>query len=451
VSPREIKYFLNSNMNAYEIISKKRDGKPLTSEDITFFINSYTLDEIPDYQMSALLMAIYLNGMNDLESQALMEAYLHSGQTINLNHIPGIKVDKHSTGGVGDKVSIILAPIVASAGVNVPMISGRGLGHSGGTLDKLESIPGFKVDYSIDEFKEKLDQTGACLIGQTAELAPADKKIYALRDVTATVQSIPLICASIMSKKIAEGIDALVLDVKTGVGAFMSEHDQAVQLAKSLIRIGEDAGKQTIAYITDMNNPLGNTVGNWLEIVECIEGLQGNGPDDLMEVTYQLAGAMIYLGEKTESVDSGIELSKKLIQNGKAWEKFLEIVRTQEGNTDLLLNPDKYPHSEFQAEYIAPTSGWIKSINALEAGTIAVHLGAGRFKSEDKIDYKAGFRFHKKVGQEVLKGESVFTIYTDKKEVLQDSLKRLAHALQIIPNPVSPPKMILEYLDRSNL
>jgi len=438
-------------MTAYEIISKKRDGKILSSEEIGFFINGFTLGEIPDYQMSALLMAIYLKGMDENESRALMEAYLHSGQTINLDRIPGIKVDKHSTGGVGDKVSIILAPIVAAAGVIIPMISGRGLGHSGGTLDKLESIPGFKVDYDVHEFKNKLDQTGTCLIGQTAELAPADKKIYALRDVTATVQSIPLIGASIMSKKIAEGIDALVLDVKTGSGAFMTETEQARQLAKSLIRIGEEAGKKTIAYITDMNNPLGNTVGNWLEIEECIECLHGKGPDDLMEVTHQLAGAMIYLGKKTMSVESGIELSKQLIDNEKAWEKFLEIVKTQEGDSNFLLNPEKYPRAEFQTNYTSPQTGWIESIDAFEVGTLAVHLGAGRLKSDDNIDYKAGIRFYKKVGHKVDKGEPIFTIYTDKKDMVQNSINQLAKAIKIISNPVSPPNMILDYIDKSHL
>jgi len=257
-------------MTPYEIISKKRDNLELSAEEISFFINNYTKGEIPDYQMSALLMAIYLQGMSSSETTALTQTMLNSGEIVDLSEIPGIKVDKHSTGGVGDKVSIILAPIVAAAGVPVPMISGRGLGHSGGTLDKLESIPGFRVDYSIEEYKKKIEKIGVCLIGQTATLAPADKKIYALRDVTATVQSIPLICASIMSKKLAEGIDALVLDVKCGKGAFMKEISQAENLAKSLIKIGEDAGKPTVAFITDMNNPLGNTVGNWLEIVECI-------------------------------------------------------------------------------------------------------------------------------------------------------------------------------------
>jgi pyrimidine-nucleoside phosphorylase len=438
-------------MTVYEIISKKRDGRSLSSEEIKFFIDGYIRGEIPDYQMSALLMAIYLKGMDNKESHALMESYLHSGQIINLDHISGIKVDKHSTGGVGDKVSIILAPIVSAAGVIVPMISGRGLGHSGGTLDKLESIPGFIVDYNINEFKTKLEQIGVCLIGQTRELAPADKKIYALRDVTATVQSIPLISASIMSKKIAEGIDALVLDVKTGAGAFMTTYEQAIQLAKSLIRIGENAGKKTIAYITDMNNPLGNAVGNWLEIEESIECLQDKGPDDLMEVTHQLAGTMIYLGNKAKSIDAGIELSKKLIASGKAWEKFVEIVKSQEGDIELVLNPEKYPRSAFQTTYISSENGWITSINAFEVGTTAVNLGAGRLRAKDNIDYKAGIRFHKKTGQKVKKDTPIFTLFTDKKEVVQDSLNKLAKAITIKHEPASQRKMILDYLDKSNL
>lgn len=438
-------------MNAYEIISKKRDGLSLSSEEIQFFINKYTVGEIPDYQMSSLLMAIYLNGMDKVESQALMESYLYSGEIINLDHIPGLKVDKHSTGGVGDKVSIILAPIVAAAGVYVPMISGRGLGHSGGTLDKLESIPGFKVDFTIEEFKSILQKTGMCLIGQTAELAPADKKIYALRDVTATVQSIPLICASIMSKKIAEGIDALVLDVKTGAGAFMTDYDNAVELAKSLIRLGENFDKKTIAYITNMDQPLGKTIGNWIEIKECIDCLQDRGSEDLMEVTYQLSGAMIYLGGKSDSVDAGIEISKSLIKNGKAWEKFIEIVNSQNGDPDFIKNPNIYPQSDLSIDFKAPKSGWIESVNALEFGVVAVNLGAGRFKSDDKIDFKAGIRLYHKVGEKVEEDVPLFTIYTDKNEIIDESLKRLAKAISISPEPVSPPKLILDYFDKSNL
>ena len=438
-------------MTAYEIISSKRDGNALSPEEITYFIHNFTSGEIPDYQMAALLMAIYLKGMNKDESHALTHALLHSGQVTDLKEIPGIKVDKHSTGGVGDKVSIILAPIVAAAGIPVPMISGRSLGHSGGTLDKLESIPGFRVDYNMNEFKQKLARNNVCLIGQTAELAPADKKIYALRDVTATVQSIPLIGASIMSKKIAEGIDALVLDVKTGCGAFMTEYEQAVRLAKALIQIGEDAGKQTVAYITDMNNPLGSTVGNWLEILECIDCLNGKGPADLMEVTHQLAGTMIFLGKKSKSIETGIELSKKLVKNGAAWEKFLAVVESQEGDVNMILHPEKYPESKYQMDFYAPQSGWIENINAYEVGTVAVQLGAGRQKSTDLIDYKAGFRFYYDAGERIEKGAPVFTLYTDKEEMVQTAFERLKPAVKISPDPVPPIQLIHSFLDKSNI
>ncbi len=285
---------------------------------------------------------------------SLTNAYINSGEVIDLGHIPGKKVDKHSTGGVGDKVSIILAPIAAAAGVYVPMISGRGLGHTGGTLDKLESIPGFKIDYSTQVFAKKVEEIGTCLIGQTSELAPADKKIYALRDVTATVQSIPLISASIMSKKIAEGIDALVLDVKTGKGAFMPDRESAAVLAKTLIRIGQDYGKTTIAYLTDMSHPLGNSVGNWLEILECIDCLQGKSTGQLMELTHQLCGAMIFLSGKSESIEAGITESRSLVTNGSAWNKFLEIVDSQEGDVSFLENPGKYSSAKFIKRIFCP-------------------------------------------------------------------------------------------------
>lgn len=438
-------------MTAYEIISKKRDGQVLSIDEIKFFINGYTTGDIPDYQMSALLMAIYLKGMNKEETLALTNTFLHSGQVINFEQDAGVKVDKHSTGGVGDKVSIILVPIVAAAGVAVPMISGRSLGHSGGTLDKLESIPGFRVDYNVEDFKEKVRNMGVCLIGQTAELAPADKKIYALRDVTATIQSIPLIAASIMSKKLAEGTDALVLDVKTGNGAFMKEYDQAVQLAKTLIQIGEDAGKTIVAYITDMNNPLGNTVGNWLEIAECIDCMHGNGPADLMEVTHQLAGTMIYLGNKADSIKAGVIKSKDIINNGSAWDKFLEIVRGQEGNTRILQNPDQYPASKYQAELLASQSGWIETIDAYEIGMIALQLGAGRQKSDDKINNQAGIRFYRKTGQTIEKGEPILSLFTDKREFLPFALEKISKTIKISTQKVTAPKLILEYLDKSDI
>ena len=433
-------------MTPYEIISKKRDNLELSAEEISFFINNYTKGEIPDYQMSALLMAIYLQGMSPKETTALTQTMLSSGEIVDLSEIPGIKVDKHSTGGVGDKVSIILAPIVAAAGVPVPMISGRGLGHSGGTLDKLESIPGFRVDYSIEEYKKKIEKIRVCLIGQTATLAPADKKIYALRDVTATVQSIPLICASIMSKKLAEGIDALVLDVKFGKGAFMQELSQAENLAKSLIKIGENAGKPTVAFITDMNNPLGNTVGNWLEIVECINCLKGKGPSDLMKITHKLCGAMIFLGGEADSLDEGVIISQRMILEGLAWNKFCEIVSEQDGDIDYILNPDKYETSAFSKTILANTEGWIESIDALQVGLSAVKLGAGRLKSTDKIDPKAGIVLHKKPGDFVKINDEILSIYTDKNEILDEVSDDLKRAIKINHKKSEPPEMVLKYL-----
>lgn len=439
-------------MTPYEIISCKRDGKELSREQIEFLINGVTDQSIPDYQLAAWLMAVYLNGMNNSEKHFLTQAMLHSGEVIDLKEIPGIKVDKHSTGGVGDKVSIILAPIVAAAGVPVPMISGRGLGHTGGTLDKLQSISGFKVDYDTAEYKKIISETGVCLIGQTKDIAPADKKIYALRDVTATVQSIPLISASIMSKKLAEGIDALVLDVKTGHGAFMQEYDQAMELAKSLIQIGEAAGKQTVAYITNMNQPLGNTVGNWLEVKECIDSLQGNGPDDLMQVTHQLCGAMIWLSKKAGSVEQGVEISKKMISSGKAWDKFLQIVERQQGSVEMVKNPQNYPQANHMLEIKADKEGFISGINSLEIGLASVSLGAGRLKWEDNIDAKAGIVLHKKHGVAVRKGDIVMTLFSDNKEKLNNlSATILEKSIQITQSKPDPETMILNYLDKNNL
>ncbi len=438
-------------MTAYEIISKKRDGFELSEEEIGFMINGYAEGRIPDYQMSALLMAIFLRGMTKQETMTVTKNMLYSGEVVDLSGIPGVKVDKHSTGGVGDKVSIILAPVVAAAGVPVPMISGRGLGHTGGTLDKLESIPGFRVDYSIKEYEEKIARVGTCLIGQTPDICPADKKMYALRDVTATIQSIPLITGSIMSKKLAEGIDALVLDVKTGHGAFMQKYEDSVALAKQLISVGEAFGKPTVAYITDMNEPLGNTVGNWLEIVECIDGLQGEGPADLMEVTHQLCGAMIYLGKKAASIEEGVEISKEMIRSGKAWDKFLEIAEEQNGDVNMLKNPLQYPKPAFQAQVAAAQSGYVASIHSLEVGLTAVTLGAGRQKSDDLIDPKAGIVLHKKAGETVEAGEPLMSVYTDKKEVLEAAVERLGKAVTYSAQPVTVKPLIHEFLDKHSL
>jgi pyrimidine-nucleoside phosphorylase len=438
-------------MTAYEIISKKRDGFDILDSEIAELIEGFTKGIIPDYQMAAFLMATFLRGMNDREIMSLTKTMMQSGEIADLSSIPGIKVDKHSTGGVGDKVSIILAPIVAAAGVPVPMISGRGLGHSGGTLDKLESIPGFRVDYSLNEYRDKIKKIGVCLIGQTPTIVPADKKMYALRDVTATVQSIPLITASIMSKKMAEGIDALVLDVKTGKGAFMQTQDEALQLAKQLIAVGEQFNKPTIAYITDMNEPLGMKVGNWLEIEECIDALNGKGPDDLMEVTHQLCGTMIHLGKKAETIEKGIEISKSMIQSGKAKDKFLEIVEEQNGNTAIINAPESYPKSKFKVDVQAESDGYIQSINALDIGLIAVSLGAGRMRSEDVIDPKAGIAFHKKSGLKIKTGEPVLTFYTDKESIIESAKTRLARAVKIGDNPPDPEPLIIQYLDKTYL
>lgn len=438
-------------MTAYEIIAKKRDGLELTDDEIHFMVNGYTEGTIPDYQMASWLMAVFFRSLNVRETKALTNTVLHSGEIIDLSKINGIKVDKHSTGGVGDKVSIILAPIVAAAGVPLPMISGRGLGHTGGTLDKLQSIPGFKIDYSVNEFVNKIIIHDTCLIGQTATITPSDKKLYALRDVTATIESIPLITASIMSKKIAEGIDALVLDVKTGKGAFMQDYETAITLAKNLIGTGDLFGKRTVAYITNMDQPLGNTVGNWLEIIECRDALLGKGPADLMELTYQLSGTMIFLGKKAMSIESGIKKAKELIANGKAWEKFMEIVTSQQGNTRFLENPDLYAKPKFAVDINALQDGYISELNALVIGSTTVTLGAGRLKKPDIIDPKAGIILHKKYGYTVSQGEKIMTFYTDKESIIPEAESRLQNAIKYSEIQPQEYKLILNYLDKNDL
>lgn len=438
-------------MTTYEIITRKRDGKQLSKDEINHIIQGFTDGTIPDYQMAAFLMAVFFRGMDDDETRALTEAMLYSGQVVDLSHIDGIKVDKHSTGGVGDKVSIILAPIVAAAGIPVPMISGRGLGHTGGTLDKLESIPGFRVDFSLKEYARMVEHVGTCLIGQTPQIVPADKKMYALRDVTATVQSIPLITSSIMSKKLAEGIDALVLDVKTGRGAFMQSFEDSELLARKLIAVGEKFGKPTVAYMTRMDQPLGFAVGNWLEILECRDALLGYGPADLMEVTHQLCGAMIYLGKKAASIDEGIRISQEMIESGRAWEKFLEIIRAQGGDPKYLEEPRLYPAASHITEISAPQDGFISSIDALEAGLAAIALGAGRQKTDDAIDPKAGIVFNLKCGDSVKKGEALFTLHTDRPGALEDITRRLLKAITFSKQAPPEQPLIVKYLDKNDL
>ena len=438
-------------MTAYEIISDKRDGNELTKDQIDFIINGLTEETIPDYQVSSWLMAIFLNGMTNNEMHWLTQSMLHSGEVVDLSEIDGIKVDKHSTGGVGDKVSIILAPIVAAVGVPVPMISGRGLGHTGGTLDKLQSIPGFRIEYDIPEYKKIIAEIGVCLIGQTENIAPADKKMYALRDVTATVQSIPLISSSIMSKKLAEGIDALVLDVKTGQGAFMQDYDKSVKLAKNLINIGEKSGIQTVAFITNMNQPLGFAVGNWLEIKECIDCLKGNCLGDLMELTHQLCGAMIWLGKKADSLEEGIILSKQMIQSGKAWRKFVEIVERQQGSLDIINNPQNYPQAKYIRPVIAKSSGFISEINSLEVGLSALSLGAGRVQWDDEIDAKAGIVLSKKIGDKIFTEDEIMTIYTDRQDTADVVAERLFRAVKITEDRPQKEKLIYTILDKNSL
>ncbi|OGU57355.1 MAG: thymidine phosphorylase [Ignavibacteria bacterium RBG_13_36_8] len=433
-------------MNAVELIKKKRDGKVLSNLEIMELIGSYTDGTIPDYQFSAFLMAAFLKGMNKHETASLTRAMLFSGHIIDLSSLKGHKIDKHSTGGVGDKTSLIIAPIVAAAGVYVPMISGRGLGHTGGTLDKLESIPGFRTDLSINEYTKVLQKVGTVLAGQTKEVAPADKLIYALRDVTATVESIPLITGSIMSKKLAEGIDGLVLDVKTGSGAFMRKKKDAQELAKSLIHTAKEFDKKVIAFITDMNQPLGHNIGNWLEVLESVNVLKGEIVSDLLEVSLHLSGAMIYLGCKAKSIKEGIEISQEMIKSGKAYNKFLEIVEMQGGDISYIQVPEKYPKTKYCLEVMADKTGYVKAIDNYEIGMASLELGAGRMKKEDVIDPAAGIVFKPKIGNKIKKGDVIATLYTNSNENLYEAKNKVLSALKYSAEKVPALKLIKEII-----
>lgn len=408
-----------------DLIRRKRDGAELQRNEIEFLVNGYTRDTIPDYQMSAWLMAVLWRGMTRAELAALTESMLNSGQVLDFSELGAVRVDKHSTGGVGDKTSLIIAPIVAAAGLYVPMISGRGLGHTGGTLDKLESIPGFNVNLSVGDFRRVLAQCGAGLIGQTAEIAPADKKLYALRDVTGTVESPYLICASIMSKKLAEGIDALVLDVKTGSGAFMKAEKDAVFLAELMVETGQRLGKRVAALITDMDQPLGCAVGNALEVAECVDVLNGKGPDDLRELSLILSAWMFVLGKRVESIDQGRELAAQMISNGKARGKFREMIRLQGGDPAVMENPGLLPQARHKADVKSPASGFVTGIMCEQIGTAGVLLGGGRARKEDSVDPAVGIMVHKKVGDKVSAGEALCTVY-------YNSAERLASAAPLI-------------------
>jgi len=434
-------------MRTVDLIQRKREGEELAPEEIDFLIHGYTAGEIPDYQVSAFLMATFFSGMTDREVSRLTECMLHSGETVDLSSIPGMKVDKHSTGGVGDKISIPLAPIVAACGVPVPMISGRGLGHTGGTLDKLESIPGFRTDVSTAEFTKIVAEVGAVMIGQTKDIAPADKKMYAMRDVTSTVECIPLIAGSIMSKKLAAGIDALVLDVKTGAGAFMPTYERAVELASALVQIGHSFGKETVGFITDMNQPLGYNIGNWLEITESVECLRGKELPDVMELTYTLGGMMVVLGKKAATLGEGIERCREAVRSGKAYEKFLQLVKRQGGDISFLQDPAKYPRSKYSHEITATGNGFVQAIDPLEIGFTCISLGAGRTKVDDLIDPKAGIVLKKKMGDSVKTGETLAVLYTDKKDAVESAAARIAAAFRV--GPVKPERspLILGVVD----
>ena len=437
--------------NMVSLIRKKRDGHDLSTKEIKFIIDAYSNDKIPDYQMSAMLMAIYLNGMSDRESADLTYSMLHSGVVVDLSHIPGIKVDKHSTGGVGDKFSLILAPIVAACGVPVPMISGRGLGHTGGTLDKLESIPGFNVNLDLETYAKVLEKHNLVLIGQTEDIAPADKRMYALRDVTSTVECIPLIAGSIMSKKLAEGIDALVLDIKCGTGAFMKTPKRAMELAQKLVSIGEQFGKHTVGFLTNMDQPLGNTIGNWLEVRESVEALQGKGAPDTMEVSLLLSGTMIWLGGKAASIEEGILKAQKSINNGSAFQKLLDIAAAQGGDITVLKDPGLYTKATVEFDIVSTDEGYITGVDSYELGMTAVELGAGRLKKEDTIDPVAGIEVFKKHGDYVKSGETIARIHTNKIGIAEASAKRYLQALTLSDHKPNPIKMITHRIDRDGV
>ncbi len=421
----------NEPIRMLDVIAKKRNRAELSPAEITFVVQGYTSGEIPDYQVAAWLMAALLRGLNRAETAALTDAMLHSGSVLDLSSLPGKKVDKHSTGGVGDKTSLILAPLAAAGGLIVPMISGRGLGHTGGTLDKLESIPGFNVNLSLDRFQQVLGECGCAMIGQTEEIAPADRKFYALRDVTATVESPNLICASIMSKKLAEGLDGLVLDVKTGSGAFMKTQDEAAHLAELMVETGTRMGKKMVALITDMNQPLGNMVGNSLEVEECISILRGGGPADLRELCLDLAASMFVLGDTVGDIEAAKALAAELIDSGKALERFRLMVRLQGGDENVIENPHTLPQARQRLAITSHRTGFVESINCEQVGKACVILGGGREKKEDAVDPSVGIHLHKKVGDVVSAGEPLYTIYYNSESRAAQAKLLLEHSYHI--------------------
>lgn len=433
-------------MRFMDIIMKKRDGGELSAEEIHFFIEGYVKGEIPDYQVSALLMAIVFKGMSKAETFALTEAMLHSGETVDLSEIVGVKVDKHSTGGVGDKTSLVLGPLVASAGVKLAKMSGRGLGHTGGTLDKLESIPGFNISLDRQTFIKTVQNVGMSIIGQTGDLVPADKKLYALRDVTATVDSIPLIASSIMSKKLASGADTILLDVKFGDGAFMKNMKDAKELASLMVEIGKYFNKDTRAEITAMDEPLGFAVGNNLEVKEVVQTLLGQGPKDLTELCLESGSTMLLQANAVATKEEGKALLEENLKNGNAYKVFLEFVKAQKGDISFLKDLSKFPEALYRQEIYAPRSGNILKVKALTIGVAAMKLGAGRMKKEDTIDMSAGIVLNHKIGDAVKKGELLATLYTERPSY-EPVVKEILDAFEIVDESVKPTPIILDSIE----
>ena len=425
-------------MRIPDLIEKKRDGGELTADEIRFFVEGYTRGDIPDYQAAAWLMTVFFRGMTRRETADLTLAMAHSGEMLDLHDIAPIVVDKHSSGGVGDKVSLIVAPLVAASGLHVGKMSGRGLSFSGGTIDKLESIAGFRVNLNEDEFRAQLKTHGIVLVGQSKDLAPADGKLYALRDVTGTVPSLPLIASSIMSKKIAAGADAIVLDVKCGSGAFMKTPDDARRLAETMVGIGHELKRKVTALIGDMDQPLGYAIGNALEVKEAIDTLHGHGPADLTEHSLVVASHMLYLGERVPSVEAGRELAEELLKSGQAWDKFVEWIVAQGGDRSLIENPARLPQASIVREINSDQAGYIRSINALEVGLTSVDLGAGRAQKDDPIDYAVGIILHVKVGQTIERGQPLFTIHANDQAKALAAEERLRNAIQFSAGPVQP-------------
>ncbi|YCA42760.1 pyrimidine-nucleoside phosphorylase [Bacillus sp. JZ8] len=436
-------------MRMVDLIAKKRDGKELTKEEISFIVEGYTSGDIPDYQMSAFTMAVFFQGMTANEQAELTMSMVQSGDTIDLSAIEGVKVDKHSTGGVGDTTTLILAPLVAAVGVPVAKMSGRGLGHTGGTIDKLEAVKGFHVEIDKKEFIELVNKNKVAVVGQSGNLTPADKKIYALRDVTATVNSLPLIAASIMSKKIAAGADAIVLDVKTGAGAFMKNLEDAKALAQSMVNIGNNVGRQTMAVISDMSQPLGFAIGNALEVEEAIDTLKGKGPKDLEELCLVLGSYMVYLANKASSLEEARRMLQEVIGNGKALESFKTFLAAQGGDPSVVDDVAKLPQAAHKIEVKAEKDGYVSEIVADEMGTAAMWLGAGRATKDSEIDLAVGLMLRKKVGDEVKKGESLVTIYSNKEDV-QEVKEHILKNISVSSEKVDAPSLIYDTVQKSN-